>query len=193
MAFFTVDQARYAAQELRRATRKSDVELLREAKSTARESFDIFLSHSSRDKELVIGAKKLIEDKGHTVYVDWIEDADLDRGAVDRQRANHLRHRMKQCGALFYAHTPNAALSKWCPWELGFFDALRQPERRVFVMPILGRGETYKGQEYLALYDTVDLDGWIRPARTQKIAVDTHNARLLADSLGLLRRPGMFL
>lgn len=194
MAFYTFEQVRAAAQDVRRRTQKTDQQLLREARDTAKDSFDIFLSHSSRDKELVIGAKKLIEDRGYTVYVDWIDDAELDRAAVDRERADHLRRRMRQCESLFYAHTPNAALSRWCPWELGFFDGLRQPERRVFVFPILRAGEPYKGQEYLALYDTVDLANWTRPTPHRRPApLDPLVERLAADRLGLLRRPGVIL
>lgn len=194
MAFFTVDQARAAARSLRQRTHKSDREILREAAATPRNSFDIFLSHSSRDQELVLGAKKLIEDRGYAVYVDWIDDADLDRAGVNRERADHLRKRMAQCECLFYADTPNASQSRWCPWELGYFDGLRQPERRVFVLPILASGDRYRGREYLALYDTVDPGTWTLPSRQRpRTAVDPLQERLLRDTLGLLSRPGTFL
>ena len=35
--------------------------------------YDIFLSHSSSDAEIVAGLKLEIEDLGFSVYVDWIE------------------------------------------------------------------------------------------------------------------------
>lgn len=131
-----VAQVRAAAAQVRVRTQKSDRTILNEAMATAQQRFDIFLSHSFQDRELVVGTKKLIEDAGYSVYVDWIDDAALDRTAVDRERANHLRTRMQQCETLFYAHTPNAALSRWCPWELGYFDALKAPDRQVFVLPL---------------------------------------------------------
>ena len=37
-------------------------------------SFDIFLSHSSKDKQLILGVKQLIEDSGYSVYIDWVDD-----------------------------------------------------------------------------------------------------------------------
>lgn len=193
MAFYTVDQVRAAAQEVRRRASKSDLELLREARNTPRDRFNIFLSHSSRDKDLAIGTKKLIEDRGYSVYIDWIEDGELDRAAVDRDRAESLRVRMRQCANLFYAHTPNAALSRWCPWELGYFDGLSQPAKRVFILPILRSGEEYKGQEYLSLYETADLATWVPPARHRVSNIDPNAVRHLADSLGVLRHHSYFL
>lgn len=193
MAFFTIDQARAAAQDLRFQTKKSDGELLREARDTSRDQFDLFLSHSSRDKTLVLGAKVLLERKGLSVYVDWIDDGDLDRAAVDRTRAELLRRRMGQCDWLFYAHTPNAALSRWCPWELGYFDGLRRPERRVLILPILQTGQSYKGQEYLSLYDTVDPQTWTKPPADRRRSADTSDVRFLAERLGMMRRPATFL
>lgn len=182
-----VSQVRAAAAQLRVRTQKSDRVILNEASATTQTRFDIFLSHSFRDRELVVGTKKLIEDAGYSVYVDWIEDATLDRDTVDRERADHLRTRMQQCETLFYAHTPNAALSKWCPWELGYFDALKSPDKQVYVMPVED-GERYEGQEYLSLYETIDLSTYKhRPAARREQARFEHE-RLL-DAFGVRRMP----
>jgi hypothetical protein len=197
MAYLHIDRVRAAARDARQHMRKSDAEILGEARHTDEESFDIFLSHSSMDKELIVGTKRLIEDVGYSVYVDWIDDAELDREAVDRDRADHLRRRMQQCGSLFYLHTPNAALSRWCPWELGYFDALRQPDEGVFVLPVLSQGDRYVGQEYLALYETVDIDNWSPPPRRRRRPTDSTSDplvdRLLDDRFGIFRRRGPFL
>lgn len=186
MAHITIRQVRAAAQRARVATQKSDAVLVREARETAADHFDIFLSHSSMDKELVLGAKQLIEERGFSVYVDWIDDAESSR-AVDREQADHLRSRMQQCEALFYAHTPNAALSRWCPWELGYFDALKRPQESVFVLPIVSDGDPYKGQEYLSLYEPVDLTNYSRPTRARRRS-DALDDRLLRDLLGVRPR-----
>jgi hypothetical protein len=139
------------------------------------------------DRELVLGAKQLIEDSNLTVYVDWIEDGDVDRTTVDKNRAALLRERMAQCDALFYAHTPNASLSRWCPWELGYFDALNAPDERVFVMAIVEDRETFKGQEYLDLYPTVDPSSY-KPAPKRAVRrtepVERLAERLLRDNFG---------
>ena len=60
-------------------------ELTKVAKSAGR--FDVFLSHSVRDAALSLGLKKVLEADGLSVYVDWIEDADLDRTNVSAATA----------------------------------------------------------------------------------------------------------
>lgn len=72
MAFYSAEQLYAAARDLRQRANKTNDQLLREARETAKDMFDVFLSHSSRDKDLVLGAKKVIEDAGYTVYVDWL-------------------------------------------------------------------------------------------------------------------------
>lgn len=97
-------------------------------------SYDIFLSHSFRDAEVVYGIKKTIEEMNYTVYVDWIEDSQLDRENVTKETAELLRNRMKSSKSLFWAHSENAKKSKWMPWELGYFDSLKE---KVAIVPIL--------------------------------------------------------
>lgn len=183
----TVSQVRRAAGEYRAHARKSDAAILAEEVATPLDAkFDIFLSHSFGDRELVVGTKRLIEERGLTVYVDWIDDAALDRSAVDRERADHLRDRMRQCETLFYAHTPNASTSRWCPWELGYFDALKAPDRQVFVLPVED-GERYEGQEYLSLYDMVDLTSYRHQPAPRRAQAHFELERL-RDAFGV-RRP----
>lgn len=122
----------------------------------ARETYDIFLCHSFRDAELVLGAKRLLEGDGRSVYVDWVDDALVDRGAVTAATADLLRRRMRACRSLVYASSPAAVTSKWMPWELGHFDGLRGGEN-VAVMPLVRvPGEPYARQEYPSLYDRVE-------------------------------------
>ncbi|MGI1662377.1 TIR domain-containing protein [Palleronia sp. KMU-117] len=158
MAFLTMNEARAAALRETNRIGKSATAILREHTSTSRTSFDIFLSHSKMDSELVLGAKKILEEKGYSVYVDWIEDQQLDRSQVNRETADLLRRRMRQCALMFYLHTENAALSKWCPWELGFFDGHTQSKHRTYIFPLVAGSQTFKAQEYLELYPVVEID-----------------------------------
>lgn len=125
-------------------------EVLRKA-ATAGE-FDIFLSHSFRDAELILGVKAILEPAGQTVYVDWISDPQLDRSKVVVGTAHRLRQRLGQCKGLVYASTEATTHSKWMPWELGYFDGLRGSEN-VAIMPLVPQpGVHPTGQEYLGLY-----------------------------------------
>lgn len=124
-------------------------------KSATSGAFDIFLSHSFRDAELILGVKEILESSGQTVYVDWISDPQLDRSQVVVSTAHKLRQRMGQCSGLVYASTKAATHSKWMPWELGYFDGLRGSEN-VAIMPLISdSGEHPIGQEYLGLYPMV--------------------------------------
>lgn len=113
-------------------------------------TYDIFLSHSLKDAELILGMKFTLEDMGYDVYVDWIEDPQLDRSKVNAGTAQKLRERMKTSKSLMYSTTENASDSKWMPWECGYFDGLKE---KVVIAPIKSYASTYfDGQEYLNLY-----------------------------------------
>ncbi len=155
MAYLTESRLRARAKRETQRVSKSAVERLDEQVLAKLAHFDIFLSHSIKDAELVDGARLELEDKGLKVYVDWIVDPQLDRSAVNAETAAALRERMLQCDSLVYVHTENSPQSKWMPWELGFFDGAKGC--RVSVMPVLkNERDSFKGQEYLGIYPTVD-------------------------------------
>lgn len=118
--------------------------------------YDIFLSHSSNDAEIVAGLKLELEDLGYSVYVDWIEDPLMNRTSVTKETALILQDRMKNCKSLIYAFSENASNSKWMPWELGYFDALKGT---MAVLPISKTNKTsYVGSEYLGIYNYIQID-----------------------------------
>lgn len=116
--------------------------------------FDVFLSHSFKDAEIVLGVKRIFEKLGFTAYVDWIEDSQLDRTEVTSATAELLRKRMRQSKPLIYMHSNNSPGSRWMPWELGYFDGFRSA---VAVLPVAkSSSETFSGQEFLGLYPYID-------------------------------------
>lgn len=158
MAFFTKADARQAAQRAMKGQKAAEV-LKRTAERYApSEEFDIFLSHSIQDAELVLGIKVLLEEQELRVYVDWIEDALLDRTRVSPKTAEVLRSRMRQSKSLLYIATDNATSSKWMPWELGYFDGFKGGE--VSILPVVEKGDAaFEGQEYLGLYPVETKEG----------------------------------
>lgn len=117
-------------------------------------AYDIFLSHSYDDARIIKLIKEILEEKGYSVYVDWIEDNHLDRKNVNAQSAAVLRERMNSCAALIYITSVSAEKSVWMPWELGYMDA---KTGRVAVAPILDEEVDFDGREYLGLYPYLDL------------------------------------
>lgn len=129
--------------------------ILKKSAASATGEFDVFLSHSFRDAEVILGVKSLLEARGQSVYVDWVEDPQLDRSRVTASTAGALRERMRKCRSLIYATSDAAAHSKWMPWELGYFDGLRG--QRIAIMPLMASSSsTFVGQEYLGLYPLVE-------------------------------------
>lgn len=159
---FTKAEARAAAQSITRTYVAKSAGIILDsvsAKTRDTETFDIFLSHSIADAELVLGVKQLLEQQGATVYVDWSHDRQLDRSKVNADTAALLRTRMRQSKSLIYLATDAATSSTWMPWELGFFDGYRSGG--VAIMPLLDREtDGFAGQEYLGLYPRVTKDNY---------------------------------
>ncbi|EJL6264635.1 toll/interleukin-1 receptor domain-containing protein [Vibrio cholerae] len=156
MALFTENDLRARAKrEMQKGTNlyKSKKQVLNESVTAFNKSktYDIFLSHSSKDSELILGVKSTLEDLGYSVYVDWVDDAQLDRSKVNEATAAILRERMNASKSLFYVTTENAVASKWMPWECGYFDGVKE---KVAILPVkqYSINNEYSGQEYLGLY-----------------------------------------
>ena len=155
MALFTESELLSTRKSYRDFMQKSaSTIILEERKIPMTQSFDVFLSHSYLDKELIIGLKGELEKLNYSVYVDWISDEELDRRKVSKETADIIRKRMKNCKCLFFATSTNSTYSKWMPWECGYFDGLIG---YVAILPVAKTNQsTYNGQEYLGLYPFVD-------------------------------------
>lgn len=158
MAYITKDEAKQAARtRLQKSLGSTSTQILREAIRAAStvETFDVFLSHSSEDSEIVLGIREILVSLGLVVYVDWIDDPQLDRGSVTSENADMLRRRMRSSKSLIFLTTKNSVSSRWMPWELGYFDGLRTG--LIGILPIVDySGASFSGQEYLGLYPLVE-------------------------------------
>lgn len=152
MTHFTASELRQQAGGLTASA--AQTELSRFSNSAVR-GFDVFLSHSFRDAVVIWGLKRMLEAQGLSVYVDWVEDASLDRRKVNATTAAHLRNRMKSCSSLIYATSQNASASRWMPWELGFFDGTHGLDK-VAICPVSTGSGNYVGEEYVGLYKTLE-------------------------------------
>lgn len=159
MSYYTTQDARdaFERQQRSRPVEKAARQLLSEEAAAVRpeDHFNIFLSHCMKDAELVVGVKTLLEEQGLTVYVDWIDDQQLDRGRVTPATADLLRRRMRASDSMLFATSVSSPDSKWMPWELGYFDGFRP--NRIAILPLVAvPGGEFRGQEYLGLYPVVE-------------------------------------
>ncbi|AGK53180.1 TIR domain-containing protein [Bacillus sp. 1NLA3E] len=149
------------------------------AQHNATKQYDIFLSHSFQDAEVIHGLKIFIESKFNlSVYVDWLDTPELDRSNVTKTTANKLREVMKNCKSMLVAYSESVPESRWVPWEVGYFDSVKA---RIAVLPISKYrvdSESFEGQEYLGLYsygvrDTVNGNDviWIQNSPTEYVGL----------------------
>lgn len=85
--------------------------------------YDLFISHSSQDRELVRQVIKAANSIGLNCYVDWTADNDfLKRSMVSDYTKEVLKHRMKSSKCLLYLSSRNSRKSDWVSFELDYFE-----------------------------------------------------------------------
>jgi hypothetical protein len=131
------------------------------------------------DAQVILGVKTLLEAEGLKVYVDWIEDTQLDRSRVTADTAKVLRLRMQNSASLIYAASETSSQSKWMPWELGYFDGHKPGY--VGILPLVrSESDDFEGQEYLGLYPYVEDLSWVGGGRSFGIRKTQHQGERLS-------------
>lgn len=91
-------------------------------------SFDVFISHSSRNKKVIYSIVKALNNEGIICYVDWIADRQqLQRQLTSKETAEVIVNRIKQSNSFIYILSRECIASKWSPWELGYAYATNKP------------------------------------------------------------------
>ena len=117
----------------------------------------VFLSHSHKDKDLVLGLVRFLGMLGIRVYVDW-NDSSMPR-VTDRTTAEKLKDKIHECDLVLVMATKNGVESRWVPWEVGIADK-DKGEERILIWPVEDPTHQYKGNEYLQLYRTIEPSGF---------------------------------
>lgn len=87
--------------------------------------FDVFISHNSKDESEIVGFFKFLNEKGYVAYIDWVNDKfDLKREWCNALTAEIIKERIKQSRIFILYFSARTLESQWCPWELGYADAL---------------------------------------------------------------------
>jgi hypothetical protein len=157
MAYLRISEARALGQAVTGRLQKRASQILAEDSQglSVAVGYDVFLSHSFQDADVILGVRTAAEVSGLKVYVDWIDDPGLDRNKVNAKTAEVLRGRIKASSSLVYAHSSNTEDSKWMPWELGYFDGFKPGY--VWILPLVVEYDSeFQRQEYLGLYPTIE-------------------------------------
>lgn len=139
--------------------------------------YDVFLSQTIRDAEIVLGVYDVLTELGLIVFCDWIAAPEVDRSGVTPTNAEYVRRAMGASDALLFLDAEGAGQSLWMCWELGWFDGAKG---RVAVLPVLPEGqEHYRGREFLGLYPYVRVDGTGKLSVVRPVMPDRHGIMLI--------------
>ena len=108
-----------------------------------------FLSHSSKDDDLVIGATTVLENHGARVYVDEVDPAMPPY--TSEETANLFKRRIAQARRFVLLASPNSKDSRWVPWEHGIAEGDKGLDR-IALFPASDSGDGWAKWEYLGLY-----------------------------------------
>lgn len=162
------------ANEIQNFSKSVIVEARRFEKRASASTADVFLSHSSADKEalpIVIG---FLEQHGAKVYIDKA-DKELPQKTSAETGAT-IKERIAQCPKFIVLVTANSKSSRWIPWELGIADE-RKKLPNVAILPDVGNQSTagWPEQEYLGLYPRIVLNTFKGQTAPVWMVLDHHN------------------
>lgn len=124
-----------------------------------------FLSHSSKDEDLVVGAIRVLEGHGAKVYVDEI-DPEMPPYTSD-ETAALLKTRIHQTSRFVLLASKNSKDSRWVPWELGVADGDKGLSRiALFPASDSSSEKDWASWEYLGLYRRIawgNMEGYKDP------------------------------
>jgi hypothetical protein len=111
-----------------------------------------FLCHSHEDKELAKGLQVLLKENGWDIYIDWL-DNDLP-SSPEKETAEKIKSKINQTDWFLFLATSNSTASRWCPWEIGYADAVKSYEK-ILIIPTEDDSGWWYGNEYLQLYNQI--------------------------------------
>lgn len=113
-----------------------------------------FLSHSTKDDDLVVGATIVLENHGAKVYTDKV-DPEMPPYTTEKT-ASLLKTRIRQTKRFVLLASKNSKESRWVPWELGVADGYKGiPKIALFPSADDPNDMTWASWEYLGLYPRI--------------------------------------
>jgi hypothetical protein len=135
---------------LRKAASQSSgrlVESFSEARSLGLQT--AFLCHSHKDQYLALGLRNLLQSHGWKLYIDWLDYELPDQ--PDKNTAAKIKGRISSHTWFLFLATANSVASRWCPWEIGYADAIKDNNSILLIRTEDDNGRWF-GNEYLQLY-----------------------------------------
>lgn len=162
MSYFTEGQLREYASRLSTTSALSEsTRSFSHTKNATKTT--VFLSHSSKDHELVDGFIGYLAAQGFDVYIDKNDKA-LPR-ITSGETATAIRDRIAKLDWFIMLATRNALASRWVPWELGVADVVKGYDG-ILIVPVTASDNygAFRGSEYLQVYQHGELSDFIKGA-----------------------------
>lgn len=129
----------------------NESDTLKKSASSISEGVSTFLSHSTKDEDLVVGAIRVLKGHGAFVYTDKIDPA-MPPYTSD-ETASLLKQRIKQSKKFVLLASDNSKESRWVPWELGVADGYKGiGQIALFPASENSQEKAWASWEYLGLY-----------------------------------------
>lgn len=143
-----------ALTELVRAAARPHVGLAKSLNEAAQANLQtVFLSHSHKDARYAQGVANLLQDAGLHAYIDWQDTAMPE--TPNKQTAAVIKRKIVQADLFLFLATPASTSSRWCPWEIGYADGMKDIDDIIVAQTQDAGGRNY-GNEYLSLYRSLD-------------------------------------
>lgn len=117
--------------------------------------YDVFLSHSYKDKKLIESLLPLFQQNGLKVYVDWLDKELPHRSRPNQKTLTRLLSKMEASRILVFVYTSNSSTSTWSSFELGYFTNRAASSILVFSPKDNHHNHSFVGVEYLTMYPTL--------------------------------------
>lgn len=123
-------------------------------KKASYQAFDVFLSHSSKDKDILPSVISFLSEYGVNVYIDK-SDNELPQN-ISPETGKILKNRIQEARKFIVLISENSRYSKWIPWELGIADE-KKKMKNIALLPTVESGflPDWPQQEYLGLYPRI--------------------------------------
>jgi len=176
------------ASELQNFSRGVIVEAHEFEKRASATIADVFLSHSSLDKDVLPKAIGFLESYGAKVYIDKVDKELPKKTSVET--GVKLKERISQCPKFIVLVTVNSKNSRWIPWELGIADEKKRLPN-VAILPDAGNQTNveWSEQEYLGLYHRIAFGNHQSYPNPIWMVLDHHNNTGIELGAWLKRTP----
>lgn len=122
-----------------------------------KKSYDMFISHSSKDSDIVKAVIRSLNKHGFNIYCDWTSDTEfLKRELVSDYTKVVLQKRMEQSRSLLFVKTGNSIASDWVKFELNYY---KQLVRTIYCVDFIKREDlgSFKVVEYDPVNEIIDI------------------------------------